>query len=91
MGKSLVKKSQRQAIPNKKEDTVAPVIEINESASVPTDSESRRAMIAERAYCLAEQRRFEPGHELDDWLSAERELERVCLVQHSDNPTLCGD
>jgi hypothetical protein len=32
------------------------------------------ALIAERAYFKAEQRGFEPGHELQDWLEAEREL-----------------
>jgi Protein of unknown function (DUF2934) len=31
--------------------------------------------IAKRAYELASQRGFEPGHELDDWLQAERESE----------------
>jgi hypothetical protein len=31
-------------------------------------------MIAEAAYHRASQRGFEPGHELEDWLSAEAEL-----------------
>ena len=31
--------------------------------------------IAERAYELARRRGFTPGHELDDWLQAEREIE----------------
>lgn len=31
--------------------------------------------IARRAYALAKQRGFSPGHELDDWLQAEREIE----------------
>jgi len=30
--------------------------------------------IAERAYYKAERRGFAPGHELDDWLAAEREM-----------------
>jgi len=30
--------------------------------------------IAKAAYFLAEQRGFEPGHELDDWLSAEQQM-----------------
>ena len=30
--------------------------------------------IAELAYCKAENRGFEPGHELEDWLEAEREF-----------------
>lgn len=32
------------------------------------------ARIAELAYYKAESRGFEPGHELDDWLEAEREF-----------------
>ncbi len=31
--------------------------------------------IAQRAYEIAKQRGFSPGHELDDWLQAEREIE----------------
>ena len=34
----------------------------------------RDARIAELAYYKAESRGFEPGHELDDWLEAEREF-----------------
>jgi hypothetical protein len=30
--------------------------------------------IAERAYYKAERRGFVPGHELEDWLAAEREI-----------------
>jgi hypothetical protein len=32
------------------------------------------AVVAERAYFLALHRGFAPGHELDDWLAAEREV-----------------
>jgi hypothetical protein len=32
------------------------------------------ARITELAYYKAERRGFEPGHELDDWLEAEREF-----------------
>ena len=34
----------------------------------------RDARIAELAYLKAESRRFEPGHELEDWLEAEQEF-----------------
>lgn len=37
-------------------------------------SESRRRMIAEAAYYRAAARDFEGGHEIEDWLAAEREL-----------------
>jgi hypothetical protein len=42
-----------------------------------TDAEARNRMIAEAAYYRAEQRGFDPGHELDDWLAAEYEIARV--------------
>ncbi len=37
----------------------------------------RRQLIAMRAYFKAEARGFSPGHEVDDWLEAERELIQV--------------
>ena len=42
---------------------------------LPSLSESREARIAEAAYWRAERRHFEPGHELEDWLHAEREID----------------
>jgi hypothetical protein len=38
------------------------------------DPDEVREMVAERAYCKAEKRGFEPGHEMDDWLEAEKEI-----------------
>jgi hypothetical protein len=38
--------------------------------------EQRQSMIARTAYFLAERRNFEPGHELEDWLAAEGEVDR---------------
>jgi hypothetical protein len=38
------------------------------------DLDEFREIVAERAYCKAEKRGFEPGHEMDDWLEAEREI-----------------
>ena len=35
----------------------------------------RLAMIAEAAYYRAEQRGFEPGYEVQDWLEAERDID----------------
>jgi hypothetical protein len=35
--------------------------------------DSRREAIERRAYLLAENRGFAPGHELEDWLTAERQ------------------
>jgi hypothetical protein len=36
-----------------------------------------REMVAENAYYRAEKRGFEPGHELDDWYEAEREIKSI--------------
>lgn len=38
--------------------------------------EDRQSMIAKAAYLLAERRNFASGHELDDWLAAEAEVDR---------------
>jgi hypothetical protein len=46
-----------------------------EQRDIPSFSESREARIAEAAYWRAERRGFAPGHELDDWLNAERDVD----------------
>ena len=38
-------------------------------------------LTAERAYFRAERRGFAPGHELEDWLAAEREVEALLSEQ----------
>jgi hypothetical protein len=38
--------------------------------------EERRGMIARAAYFRAAGRHFEPGHEVEDWVSAEAEVDR---------------
>ncbi len=40
-------------------------------------SEERRQLIAKAAYLRAERRGFAPGSELDDWLAAEVEIDRM--------------
>lgn len=47
---------------------------VSRSARPLANSERFREMVATRAYYKAEQRGFAPGHELEDWLEAEREL-----------------
>ena len=42
---------------------------------IPSFSETREARIAEAAYWRAERRGFQAGHELDDWLAAERQID----------------
>jgi len=38
---------------------------------------NHQTMIAEAAYYAAQRRGFVPGFELDDWLTAEREIEKM--------------
>jgi hypothetical protein len=40
-------------------------------------AEELNVMIAAAAYHRAEQRGFEPGHELEDWLAAETEIKAL--------------
>lgn len=46
-----------------------------EQREIPSFSESREARVAERAYWRAERRGFTPGHELEDWLNAEKDVD----------------
>jgi hypothetical protein len=47
-------------------------------------AEERWSMIAQAAYFRAEQRNFAPGHELEDWVAAEGEVDRK--LARSDSP-----
>jgi hypothetical protein len=48
----------------------------SETAEPPACSEDERLrLIAEAAYYRAQRRGFEPGHEQEDWLLAEREVD----------------
>jgi hypothetical protein len=38
--------------------------------------EERRNMVARAAYFRAERRKFAPGHEVEDWVAAEAEVDR---------------
>ncbi|HVC30944.1 MAG TPA: DUF2934 domain-containing protein [Steroidobacteraceae bacterium] len=41
----------------------------------PVTAEMRRAMIAEAAYRIAEQRGFAQGRDVEDWLLAEKQID----------------
>lgn len=45
---------------------------VHEQASLTSASPAEQVAVA--AYFKAEARGFEPGHELEDWLAAEREV-----------------
>ncbi len=42
--------------------------------------EGRHVLIAEKAYLRAERRGFTPGHETEDWLAAEAEVDALLKV-----------
>ena len=46
-----------------------------DKASVPVTPEVRQVMICQAAYYIAEHRGFEPGHDVDDWLAAEEQID----------------
>jgi hypothetical protein len=48
----------------------------SETALPETSAEERHALIAQAAYLRAERRGFAPGHDLEDWLAAEVEVEQ---------------
>jgi hypothetical protein len=45
------------------------------------EPETRHDMIARAAYLHAQERGFAAGHELDDWLSAEAEVDRALAMR----------
>lgn len=59
--------------------TTAQKIESAVGFSSFVDPERRAALIAEAAYFRAERRDFAPGHETEDWLAAESEVDAALL------------
>jgi hypothetical protein len=53
---------------------------------VEVSNEGRYRMIAEAAYLRAERRGFLPGREVEDWLAAEAEVERLLAAEHTPAP-----
>jgi hypothetical protein len=69
---------QRRPSPAKRA-AAAPVIapSADTGAGTVPSPEDRRRMIADAAYFRAERRGFAAGGELDDWLAAEGEIDRL--------------
>ncbi len=57
-------------------------------SSAYIEPKAREAMIAEAAYHRSAHRGFEPGHEVDDWLAAESEIDGA--LSRGDLPQFCG-
>jgi len=68
---------------NRQSDIVSSTVaKVTRQGVEPLTDEQRRGLIAVTAYYLAECRHFEPGHEEEDWLTAESQIgslgTRVC-------------
>lgn len=95
MSKTLVRKPRRpkrHTLPIQTTD--APVEAQNDQVSEETSAfierDRRHSLIAQHAYYLAELRGFEPGHELDDWLTAETNVEQT-FTSSDEESQLCGE
>jgi hypothetical protein len=51
------------------------IIERDELTRHPRTDSERESLIADAAYRIAARRGFSAGHELDDWLEAERKID----------------
>ena len=65
--KKVVKKTTKKKVAVKRSKSAASVISPRE----------RYEMIATMAYYRAEQRNFEPGHDVEDWLDCERMIDEM--------------
>ncbi|MGN6451489.1 MAG: DUF2934 domain-containing protein [Steroidobacteraceae bacterium] len=67
--------------------TRRPVRPRSSSATTPAPAQLspdlRHALIAENAYLRAERRGFAPGHETEDWLEAEAEVDALLKAEQS--------
>ena len=68
-------------------DTRRPLRPRNSSSTTPAPAQLspdlRHALIAENAYLRAERRGFSPGHETEDWLEAEVEVDALLKAEQS--------
>jgi len=74
-------KSPTSPTPKKRAPRKTPIaIAVETAIPAPfTGPEQRAALIAESAYYRAEKRGFDPGHETEDWLAAEAEVDALLL------------
>lgn len=64
-------KPERKTLTTKKKAVAAPSVVVDMTPEMPVDLTGK---IATTAFYLAADRNFAPGHELDDWLEAERRV-----------------
>jgi hypothetical protein len=81
--RSSVKHRPRPPVPNEQSRKMAPPslrVLSRDRALLPASL--RQDMIREAAYFRAEARGFAPGGEIDDWLSAEADIEELILRRY---------
>ncbi|MBC8024879.1 MAG: DUF2934 domain-containing protein [Steroidobacteraceae bacterium] len=78
----------RRALANRKPAVQPPTNSIVTRSSAYVEPVERQPMIAESAYFRSAHRGFEPGHEVDDWLSAESEIDAA--MARGDLPRFVG-
>jgi hypothetical protein len=82
----MLKKRRKQSDP-KKAEKIGPTEPVEPKPATKTEAspvtarstspDERRRMIAEAAYYRAQRRGFAPGGELEDWVHAEAEIDRL--------------
>ncbi len=79
--KVTIKKTSRKKTATSKTSKKKPSASKKTKGSMPgtisISREERWRMIATTAYLKAEARNFSPGHEMEDWLAAEREVDAL--------------
>jgi hypothetical protein len=74
------------ANPPARTDAPRPGVRVRRSPAEPArlalTPDVRRTMIAEGAYLRAERRGFVPGHDTEDWLAAEAEVDALLKGAH---------
>lgn len=71
-------------------ETLIPSPDRTQAHELPNEAQDREGRIAERAYWHAAQRGFEPGHELEDWLQAEKEIDAEQVEQATPDDQFTG-
>lgn len=69
--------SDKRGMTSQTETTSSPAVTGPNGGPVPLAPDERIRLIAEAAYYRGEARGFAPGREIDDWLQAEAEIDRV--------------
>jgi hypothetical protein len=62
--------------------SAADILDQLQMRRTPRISEDRTACIAEAAYFMAMHRGFSPGHELENWLAAEKEVDARLIGEY---------